>query len=133
MTASSGKALELVAEAASRHPALELLLLFGSRARGEAREASDWDFAYLSNHPGLDVDQLLADIVTATRSDRVDLVDLARAGGQLRFRAARDGFAVFERRPGAFDAFALDAASFWCDAEPVLRAAYERLLEDTVR
>jgi hypothetical protein len=55
--------------------------------------------------------------VTATRSDQVDLVDLDRAGGQLRMRAAQDGIVVFEGRPGAFAAFAFDAASFWCDAE----------------
>lgn len=132
MTTSPEGVLDLVAAAAARHPALELLLLFGSRARSDARSASDWDFAYLGGS-GLDADQLLADIVTATRSDKVDLVDLARAGGQLRFRAARDGVAVFEGRPGAFDAFAYEAASFWCDAEPVLRVAYERLLEGTAR
>ena len=121
-----------VAAVAARHAALELLLLFGSRARGRAREGSDWDFGYLSR-PGLDVDQLLADLVTVTRSDRVDLVDLGRAGGQLRLRAARDGVPLFEGRPGAFGSFAYEAASFWCDVEPVLREAYERLLAEVAR
>ena len=132
MTSPSRELLELAAGAVARHPALDLLVLFGSRARGEARGASDWDFGYLGQ-PGLDVDLLLADLVTATRSDRVDLVDLDRAGGQLRMRAARDGIALFERRPEAFAGFAFEAASFWCDAEPVLRTAYDRLLADAAR
>jgi predicted nucleotidyltransferase len=132
MTDSPRGALDLAAEAAARHSALDLLLLFGSRARGDARGASDWDFAYLSR-PGLDFEQLLADLVTATRSSQVDLVDLDRAGGQLRARAARDGVVVFESRPRAFASFAFDAASFWCDAEPVLRRAYEQLLAEVAR
>ena len=132
MTSASREALDLAADAAARQPALELLLVFGSRARGDARGTSDWDFGYLSR-PGLDFEQLLADLVTATRSDQVDLVDLDRAGGQLRMRAAQDGIVVFEGRPGAFAAFAFDAASFWCDAEAVLRRAYEQLLEEAAR
>ena len=132
MTSASREPLDLAADAAARHPALELLFLFGSRARGDARGTSDWDFGYRSR-PGLDFEQLLADLVTATRSDRVDLVDLDRAGGQLRLRAARDGIVVFERRPGVFADFAFDAASFWCDVEPVLRRAYEQLLEEAAR
>ncbi|OFX22040.1 MAG: hypothetical protein A2V77_09955 [Anaeromyxobacter sp. RBG_16_69_14] len=132
MTSASREPLDLAAAATARHPALELLLVFGSRARGDARGTSDWDFGYLSR-PSLDVEQLLADLVTATRSDQVDLVDLDRAGGQLRMRAAQDGLVVFEGHPGAFAAFAFDAASFWCDAEAVLRRAYEQLLEEAAR
>jgi predicted nucleotidyltransferase len=132
MTASVRDALKLAADAAARHPALDLLLLFGSQARGEAHGASDWDFGFLSR-PGLDVEQLLADLVTATRSSEVDLVNLDRAGGQLRMRAARDGVVVYESRPGAFADFAFEAASFWCDAEPVLRRAYEQLLAEVAQ
>jgi hypothetical protein len=60
----------------------------------------------------------------------VDLVDLTRASGLLRFRAARDGDTLFESRPGAADDFRLQAARFWCDAEPTLRRAYEGLLAE---
>jgi predicted nucleotidyltransferase len=130
MTSAPPAPLDAAAGVAARHPALELLVLFGSRARGDARATSDWDFGYLGG-PGLDVEQLLADLVTATRSNAVDLVDLGRGGGQLRMRAAREGVVLFEARPGAFAAFAFSAASFWCDAEPVLRKAYEELLGDT--
>jgi predicted nucleotidyltransferase len=78
-----------LAAVASRHPALHLLLLFGSRARSDAREHSDWDLGYLAG-PGLDPDARLLDAVNALDTDRVDLIDLSRAGGQVRFREARD-------------------------------------------
>jgi predicted nucleotidyltransferase len=124
----------LAKKVACDHPAVALLILFGSRARGEQRESSDWDFGYISV-PGarLDVEQLLADLVTATGCDRIDLVDLSRAGALLRLRAAQDGVPILERSPGAFEEFALEASSFWCDAEPVLRRAYEALLAEAGR
>jgi predicted nucleotidyltransferase len=115
-------------EVASRIPALDLLLLFGSRARGDAGPQSDWDFGYIAR-PGADVTGLLAGLVEATGSDRVDLADLERAGGLLRFRAAQDGVVIVEARPGIADAFRLEAARFWCDAEPVLQRGYRETLE----
>lgn len=49
--------------------------------------------------------------------------------GLLRYRAGRDGVRVYEATPGVCDRFRYDAARFWCDAEPVLRPAYEAVLE----
>jgi hypothetical protein len=112
-------------------PGLDLLLLYGSRARGDARGDSDWDFGYL----GQDVDWsgLLAALVEALGSDRVDLVDLSRASGLLRFRAARDGLTILARRTGADDAYRYDAAQFWCDMGPTLERVYDALLSDVGR
>jgi predicted nucleotidyltransferase len=117
---------------AASHPCLLALVLFGSRARGDATATSDWDFAYLAE-PMLDPLQLRADLAAALGSDHLDLVDLRRAGALLRFRAARDGRAVFEREPDLFARFQYEAASFWCDAGPVIRRAYDGLLEDIGR
>lgn len=36
-----------IAELAATMPGLGLLVLHGSRARGDAHQRSDWDFAYL--------------------------------------------------------------------------------------
>lgn len=111
---------------------LRLLLLFGSRARGQAADAADWDLAYLASPP-FDPDDLQADLVHALDADRLDLVDLSRAGGQLRYRAARDGRLLYEARPGEFGRFWIDAVSFWCDVAPVLGPAYEDVLSRLAR
>lgn len=121
--------LDTVTTLAARAPGLELLVLHGSRARGEARADSDWDLAYLAAD-GFDPDAFLAEVVFAMRSDRVDLADLAAAGGLLRYRVARDGRVLYETREGAFDCFWMEAVTFWCDAEPVLRRGYEAVLAE---
>lgn len=119
-------AIRAVAQA---HAELRLLVLHGSRARGDAREDSDWDFAYLAT-PGLDASLLYADLALALGTDRIDVADLAAAGGLIRYRVARDGIVLFEPVPGTFERFWFDAVSFWCDAEPVLRAGYEAVLDE---
>jgi len=120
-------ALDRVRDMASAEPALSLLVLYGSRARGDARDGSDWDFGYLAD-PAFDPDDFLAGLVVALGDDRVDLVDLGRAGGQLRYRAAADGVPVWERE-AAFDAFRIAAVSYWLDMQDVIRAEYSRALE----
>jgi predicted nucleotidyltransferase len=118
---------ERVSRVARQAAGLELLVLFGSRARGDSREGSDWDLGYLG---AVDENALRAELTRALGTEAVDLVDLGRAGALLRFRAARDGRAMFESAPGAFDDFRVRAATFWCDAQPVLARAYGRVLED---
>ena len=118
---------EQLARIGARHPKLRLLLLFGSRARGDARERSDWDLGYLADD-GFDPDALLLDLVNALGTDRVDLVDLARAGAQLRFRAVGDGRVLYEAAPGLFGKLWIEAVDFWCDIEPLLRDGYAQVL-----
>lgn len=112
---------------ARRHPALGLLVLYGSRARGDAGPGSDWDFGYLAG-PALDPAALQADLVSSLGTEDVDVVDLARASGQLRHRVAADGVVLFEGRPGAFETFWLEAVPYWCDMQGVIRAEYEAAL-----
>jgi predicted nucleotidyltransferase len=121
-----------VRQIASGADGLRLLVLYGSRARGEAHALSDWDFAYLADS-GFDPDTLLAAVAEALGADRVDLVDLERAGALLRYRVARDGVVIAERRPGTFERFWLDAVDTWCDLAPVLLPAYEHVLESQRR
>ena len=112
--------------AAASLPGLRLLVLFGSRARGDRRPDSDWDFGYVAS-AGFRPEDLVDALSRATGSDQVDLVDLQRAGGLLRYRAARDGVALFDPE-GLFDQFWIDAVTFWCDAAAVLLPAYEGVL-----
>ena len=117
---------------ATRAPGLVLLVLYGSRARGDMHAGSDWDFGYIANST-FDPDRLLSHLVAALRTDAVDVADLTRAGGLLRFRAARDGRPVFEARPEVFARFWLDAVSFWCDVAPLVERGYEAILAELPR
>ena len=119
-----GPDLRQVVDLARESPGLELLVLFGSRARGEAHSRSDWDFGYLATAE-LDPDALLAHLVLLLGTDRIDLVDLERTDGLLRFRVASEGQTIFESRPGTFDDFWLEAVPFWWDIGPIFQAAYE--------
>lgn len=118
-----------LAELAAAAPGLELLVLHGSRARGEEHTKSDWDLAYLADR-SFDADAFLADLVLALGSDRVDLSALRGASGLFRYRVAREGVPLFEARGGTFADFWMRAVSFWCDAEPVLRPAYDAVLAE---
>jgi len=112
-------ALARIEQAIAATDGLRVLFLFGSRARGDVHPASDWDLAYLADD-SLDVAGLLGTLILALDTDRVDLVDLQRASGLLRYRVARDGQVVVERPAGAADRFRLEAADFWCDAGPLI-------------
>ena len=119
---------ESLRRVAAATPFVQTLILYGSRARDEARPDSDWDFGYIGER-GLDVDGLLAQLIETLGTDRVDLVDLDRASGLLRYRAARDGRLLYERADGMADAFRLAAVAFWCDTAPLFEDAYEGILE----
>jgi predicted nucleotidyltransferase len=62
-----------------QHVGVRLGVVFGSRARGDATVASDWDIGIVGD-ADLDHDALLADLVRTLDTDRIDLVDLERAG-----------------------------------------------------
>ncbi|MGF1662931.1 MAG: nucleotidyltransferase domain-containing protein [Kineosporiaceae bacterium] len=121
--------LDRIGDVAARHPGLGLLLLLGSRATGTAREHSDWDFGVLADPDhAVDLARLAADLMALVGSDDVDVVDLARASAVLRRDAASVGVVLVERQAGAFLGFALEAVTFWCDVEPVLRRAHAEVL-----
>ena len=120
--------LEVVVSAARATVGLEVLILFGSRARGDARPGADWDFGYLGNETA-DVPGLLAALVEALEDDHVDLVDLRRASGLLRYRAACDGRLVHEATEGLVDRYRLEAVRFWCENATVFERGYDEVLE----
>jgi predicted nucleotidyltransferase len=122
-----GPELQQVTALARTSPGLELLVLFGSRARGDSHSRSDWDFGYLATR-NFDPADLLAHLVLLFGTDRIDLVDLNRTNGILRFRVAAEGQTLFESRPGTFDDFWLEAVPFWWDMATIFQAGYEEIL-----
>ncbi|MBA2322688.1 MAG: nucleotidyltransferase domain-containing protein, partial [Pseudonocardiales bacterium] len=90
---------------------LRLLVLHGSRARGDHGPESDWDFGVLTNGE-IDLADLVSALTLLLGTDAVDVVDLRRACALLRFRAARDGIPIVERPDGEFLQFQLEAVRF---------------------
>lgn len=128
MTAPDPAKLTSIAAGAT---GLRLLVLHGSRARGDHRTDSDWDFGYLA-HSAFDPDSFIA-ILSASLGDAIDLADLSRASALLRFKAAADGMLLYESEPGTWDGFRLEAVAAWCDMEPVLTRAYDAELSRLAR
>lgn len=69
------------------------LKLFGSRARGDARRASDIDLALVSSHPiaAADMTALREALDEPRVPFRIDLVDYASAPTRLRAAIDREG------------------------------------------
>lgn len=102
-------------------PGLQLLVLFGSLAKGRKTGKGDVDLGAQCDGPA-DLDALYLAIAPRLGTDRVDLIDLRRAGPLLAFEVARTGRLLFERRPGAFRAFQSLASRRYCDTAKVRRA-----------
>lgn len=120
------RALREARAAGERHDGLQLLLLHGSRADGTAHATSDWDFAYLGDD-AMNPFALHADLSDLLGTNDVDLADLNAASGLLRYRAALNGVVIYESRPGVFHDFAVEAATFWYDAQPAIADGQRRL------
>jgi predicted nucleotidyltransferase len=78
------------------------VILYGSRARGDAREDSDYDLAFLFSADRraswvrfvVDLDDASVTLLP------VDLLDWNEASNALRERICREGIVLYERRAG---------------------------------
>jgi predicted nucleotidyltransferase len=102
-------------------PDLRLLVLFGSLARGRTRSESDIDVAVQCDGPA-DLDAVYLAMAPRFGTDRLDLVDIRRAGPILAMAVARTGRPLFEREPGAFREFQSLASRRYCDTEKLRHA-----------
>jgi uncharacterized protein len=98
-----------------QHPTLKLLVLFGSRARGDHDHNSDWDIAFLfdlenaernssSWFPGADLLPALSNLGQIP-SDLIDLLDLSTCSDIMAHFVAQYGHLLYERNPGQFHHF----------------------------
>jgi predicted nucleotidyltransferase len=118
--------VELLRKALSGHKGIRLALLFGSRARGQARPDSDADVAVLGEN--LDLLELAADLSGAAKVE-VDVVDLKDPGFPLLNAVLRDGIVLREGERGA-------AAAWWSRAllqAETDRPGYERMRDSYLR
>jgi predicted nucleotidyltransferase len=119
---------EAIREAA-REAGMKMLVLFGSRVRGQVHAQSDWDFGYVAGERA-DVELLRARLAQALATEAIDLANLARGSALLRMQVGTEGKPLFESEPGLFLHFQDEVARFWCDVEPVLSLAYARILQE---
>jgi uncharacterized protein len=114
-----------------RYPAVELGVLFGSRAGQRAHGESDVDVAILPG-PGRDLSleeelRIQHALSLATHCE-VDVVRLDSANSLVRREVARQGKPIIERSGGAWARFAADALLEYLDLEPLLEAGRKRYL-----
>jgi len=102
-------------------PSVQLVVLFGSVARGRSRPGSDLDVAVLCDGPA-DLDALYLLLAPRLATDALDLTDLRRAGSLLAFQVARHGRLLYERDPSAFRSFQSLASRRYCDTDKLRRA-----------
>lgn len=102
-------------------PEFQLLALFGSVVKGRHGARSDVDLAVRCDGPA-DLDAVYLAIAPRLGTDRLDLIDLRRAGPLLAFEVARTGRLLFEREPGTFRQFQALASRRYCDTEKLRRA-----------
>jgi uncharacterized protein len=107
-------------------PCVELVVLFGSVARGRARPDSDLDVAVRCVGPA-DLDALYLLLAPRLANSLLDLVDLRCTGSLLAFQVARHGRLLYERNPGAFRSFQSLASRRYCDTDK-LRGAQRRAI-----
>ena len=83
---------------------LQLVVLFGSLAKGIAKSNSDIDLAFLYDAP-VDAVSLTNRVSQLLRTDAIDVVDLRTASPLLKFSVMQYGQSLYERSPGAFTTF----------------------------
>lgn len=105
----------------------ELIVLFGSTARGESASA-DLDIGVLCSD-GPDLVDLTNSFIEALGVQTVDLADLRRADPLLMMLVARDGVPLHEAEPGAFARFASLAVRRYADTRK-FRAVEHREIRD---
>lgn len=95
-------------------PYLKLLVLFGSRARGDTHSNSDWDFAVLYDEEirrktvegfGWFRDIGIIGDCLGLNSDNIDVVEIQRCSELMAHYIARDGQLIYEQEPGLFKKF----------------------------
>lgn len=128
---------------ASTHPDLKILVLFGSRARGEADPSSDWDFAFLLEpdraterqpfwFPGCDLIEPLCKVLQVA-DDAIDLVDLNTCSDIVAHFVARDGQVIYEKTPGEFAHFRQHTLKTEAELRQYRQAQREKVLQTLQR
>ena len=116
---------------------VQLAIIFGSRAKGEAGSDSDWDLAFWINEEMQKMDRqnlaqlkrnLIKDLCNHLNTSLIDLVILNRASPFLRYQVAHNGRPVYQEKEGDFAAFVSLAIRSYSDSF-IFRDAGKKYLE----
>ena len=118
---------EKIAEVAKKH-GLALLVLFGSRARGDERQKSDFDVAYSSvkNLSLHEENQMAVELHEVLKTINVDLVNLHHTGPLLLKKITEEGIPLYEIRQSVFNQLYLYALRIFRESKNlnILRQEY---------
>ena len=107
-------------------PAVELVVLFGSHVRGQARRGSDLDLGVAwSPDTGRQARNAVLDRIERVARATVDMIDLDAAPPLLRMEIARTGEVIVARSPHAWPDFRARAMLDWWDVSPYARIMHE--------
>lgn len=125
MTRLSPELERSLGDLANGWPALDVLMVFGSAARGELGTSSDLDlFVRLAHGSALDPEaeqRFRAGAERLTRRDVDLIIERPETSVLLRREVAEKGRVLFERTPGRARQLVVDAIRDYVDLEPYLR------------
>jgi predicted nucleotidyltransferase len=107
-----------LAQVCAGYPGVELVVVFGSVMRGQARPDSDVDIGVQGGGFWGQLD-IGTDIGRRVDKDP-HVVDLATASEWLRFQIARDGVSLFEGKPGVWTEFKAQAMLRYWEVAPII-------------
>jgi predicted nucleotidyltransferase len=115
----------------ARQNNIMLVILYGSRASGEADDNSDWDIAVMFQHGKRPDDWL--HIFTGLEElfrQEVDLAEVsARSDPLFRWEVFRNGIALFEDEAGRFNREYFSAQKVYWDTAKFRKMAWEMIEE----
>ena len=106
--------------------ALDLIVMFGSRARGQSTSRSDTDVAVRSDRKLSRDDELRIATALDTLFPNVDLCDIRKASPLLLGAIGQDAKLIYQRHESLFEEFKIFAWNQYMDFKPQLDLIRER-------
>lgn len=111
---------------------LDLFVLFGSRAKGNYTENSDWDFAFYKKIPLTDKkkEELLFELIEILENDNIDLIeiDVIKTPPYLIFNILRTGKVIYEKDKKLYYEMLNNSFIDYIDLEYLLKDIKKKIL-----
>ncbi len=119
----------------SKYGVVDVAYLFGSRARGNFTEESDFDFAILLSKEfddPYDLVRLIHDLAVAlgVKDEKINMVILNDASLELAYKVISEGIIIYERNVEKRVDFEVNTLKFYLDFKPVLDQMHKLLIEE---